>query len=224
MKLESEKNHRTPCHTLRGNYNLSLSEGDIVPCYLDYKSQDKFEGYCILIEKKSSGPTFFMDNEEVYINLANVPDIGLSSLTGHGNKALRTTLYIDSYLKKRKNKSIRELTKRIKPLVNRTLQSYNNVYNELEKIKCEYPAPNLVANIFMLDTRTIALYFMQKYTVFWRPTLFREERWVVQFYPQERFNTPFTTCRRIAIISAVAPRDEDIPKMTEDDIDHDIDM
>lgn len=194
---------------------MILEENRIVPCYTDYKNEKGFQGYCILIEKISEDDTFYVDNEELIFKSSDEDDMSssLTKVPSSVRKKIKLVEYIEFLLENR-SRSVRQFKSQMKKLTDRSPSSYYDMYNLVQTYKTKYMDSKLsIKNILAIDTEILVRYFQQKYLKGWRPSLYRSEKWLVEFYPQTHegkvlFNSPFRTSRRIRTLVKISPKDE----------------
>lgn len=193
--------------------NIELQEGQIVASYRHYKNDEVFEGHCILVEKISEDDTFYVDGEELVPKSFDLSSSSLNKTSGSTKRRIKLVRYLDLILAN-PSPTIRKFSRAVKSVTNRDITSYNRIYSIVESYKKKYDGSNnSIKNILLIDSTTLSRYFQQKYIQGWRPSLYRSEKWVVEFYPQTHngvtiFNSPFRTSRRFKILVKIAPQDE----------------
>lgn len=194
--------------------HTELEAGIMVEIYRDYKNSSNFEGVAILLEKKSIGDSYYLDLEEI-----RIPYTTKSSLTTLPDPVQIQLNKLYQYLYDfctSNNAEVKDFVRTLKALCSKDIHSYNNMYQEVQLWKDKFLyTPHYINNILRVETKYIVRYFQQKFIKDWRPTLFRLEKWLVEFPTQKHpftgdilFNSPFRTTRWISIILAISPSEE----------------
>lgn len=162
-------------------YNVQLNKGDILDVYLDYSDEINYEGKAILINKLDDIDSFYLSNERVIpTDLSNLSNIDKQHTIWYNQ--IKTTIskkeYIPIY-----EKIFRTVKRRINDYneVRNILLHYKNllqVFESNDKNRFKYKSLRTMFETIPIDF--ITRYF-QQHNKKWQPSLFRAERWIVQF-------------------------------------------
>jgi hypothetical protein len=193
-------------------YNVNIKIGDKVPIFRDPKNNKKYEGVARLIRLDDYKDTFYEDYEKLYQNSHTK-----SSLGKKPDKRQRILndkhQYIQRYYE-RGAPDIDTFFNALRSKCSRKHKSFNNMMDVCDNFFDSYKddPTNIIHNLFNECTHTELIRFVQQIKIKdWSPTLFRLERWLVEFEPQadlERnvlFNTPFRTYRNIRTLVKISP-------------------
>lgn len=193
---------------------LEYEPDNIVSIYTDWQNDVGYEGEAVLIEKKEVGDSFYMDYEKLYVPLnrrTNLTNREIDKIQVQLNSIYE---YLEYYCNLG-DRTINNFISECIPYCNNDNGSYNELFVVIESWKKTYENnPHLISNIFKVQTQYITRYFQQKYTKNWSQTLFREEKWIIEFRPQSSlsskkslyYNT-FRTVRKLRILHCISPLD-----------------
>lgn len=191
-------------------YNTKLTSGIRVKVYTDFKNDAGYEGEAILIERIHIGETFYEDYEELY--KPYVSNSTLISKDKEQTKLNEIYIKIDSYFKS-KNPTIKGLKRELVSLCNKNKNSFNNMYRLVEEYRQKYKGKaGIINSLLEFPNKKIVNYIQQTAIPHFAPTLFRYERWLLEF-PVEQldstnisiFAKPFRTNRNIKILYKISP-------------------
>lgn len=200
-------------------YNIKLNEGDKVKIYLEPKS-DFSEVECdgVLISKEDYSCTFVMDYEQMYIPKScslHFMDASVDKKRIYVNNIHE---YLHHYLNNPESKDIFEFKKSITNKCNNRLNSFSNMYKEIQTYKAKYKnVPyNSIHNVLSVDSKYIIRYIHQeKYKENWRPSLFELQKWKVKLYKDnDPFFIPFVSYRYIKVLKKICPTDRVVANLT----------
>lgn len=213
-------------------YIVELKEGQIVPIFRDHQNEEQFEGYAKLIRKKSEGNTYSLDEKLFKISLNENPLKRKYAEEEMNLKYFRLQELLSSETPQ--VMSFKEVIFKIVAKKKKVKGVYNRVFLAIAKIKGMYVSTekkyltpyyktSVMKTIFdEYPIQYLTLYCIQSIYPEKTASLFIDERWDVEFFPQNNpfkpneilyFNS-FTTTRKIKILSEETPDDDDISSYT----------
>ena len=203
-------------------FHNQLKAGDLINVYTQYMLEESYEGVAILLEKHSDGRSFSLYNEKL---LTKEEDRVIDHLSGKYKPLTReqernnkTWTKINSFFEDIPTKEIIAIRDKIKKKVSRIDTSLIDLYRVVKQQRLKYHANISKIGFFfeLFSDDQIVRYFQQKYIRYWSPTIFREERWLLEFIPEQYglhnqmclYNSPFRTYRKIRTIAKVSPSED----------------
>lgn len=202
-----------------------MKEGDLVNIYTDFKFEEKFEGVARVIKKIDVGHSFIIVDEKLYTQLE---DRALSKDGSHlpltktqesnNKKYARLILYFEGTSKKEVNKEFVILGKKIKSLLSSKLESIDKINHVLDDYRNTWRNTTDTRKLFFkeFNNETIIRFFQQRYMKNWSPSIWREEKWLVEFIPDQYcierkvclFNSSFRTIRKMRKLICICPNED----------------
>jgi hypothetical protein len=197
-----------------------LQPGAIVNIYTDYKFQRKFEGRAKLIERKEKGLTFMLYNENLLTILENRaidPETGahmpFTKEQKENNKLYaRLTVALKGTVRsgvRHVNEHIHNLYLLLKEEVNSDLENPKYLWKVLEHYEKEWNIYSDERGLFFNQFRKedIIRYVQQTCLKDWCHSIWREERWLVEFL-SDGYSSPFKTHRKIRTLICINPNED----------------
>ena len=214
-----------------------LKSFDIINIYTAFRTEaaSSFEGAAILISKAEEGHTFIIQDEKLVTKeedriMINGKHIPLTKQQKENNtKHQRMVEFFNTT-----NKDIKLVKDTLRKLVNKDPEKLKVLYDTIIKLRYQHnKALSKIGTFFReFDDNFIALFFQQKYLKNYSPTIYRDEKWLVEFIPEQYcinkrvclYNdttVKFRTYRRIRTIVCISPSDDldscDYRRYTTDD-------
>jgi hypothetical protein len=207
-------------------YHNELKPGDIVSIFTDYHQEkpNTYEGEATLIEKDCDLHSFSLYNEKL---LTREEDRAIHPLTSkhlpltreqtNNNKKWER---IHSFFEDAPTKEIKLIRDKLRKKVSRDDKSLIDFRATLRTLRFKHVDDVSRIGFFfeLYDDETLLRYFHQKYQRIWSPTIYREERWLVEFIPNQYSiasqlctygdGEPFRTYRKIRTIACVCPSED----------------
>ncbi len=190
-------------------------KGDTLNIYTDYIYDKKYEGCAMLLKRIEKGHSFIIPEEKLYTKLEDRAintegnHSALSKEQKNNNKKWTTLneLFTRTELKALEAKLIKKLNKKV--------DNYDILNNYLIKIRFQFiNSTSPIRALFMDYTNDdIIRYVQQKHLKNWTYTVYRMEKWLVEFVPEQYdttskwclFSKPFRTTRKIKRIVCICP-------------------
>lgn len=185
-------------------YNLSLNTGKQVSIYTDFKEEIGYEGEAILLEKVSTGDTFFLADEFVASN----PDMSVKpNKQKELNNAKLNEVFRDL---PNQTKDAKRFFKEVLKLRSNKLADYNNmlayVLKEKDLAHKKYLAGNYDNDdrfkriLREIESGYIVRYF-QQFNKKTNNSVFKYEKWKVEFVIDFRGNfVNYTAIKKIRVL------------------------
>jgi hypothetical protein len=205
-------------------YHNELKAGDTVSIYTDYQQESPktYEGEAILVEKHSDMHSFTLYNEKL---LTREEDKVIDPKTGKHAPLTREQLSNNkkwermcTFFENEPTKEIKLIRDSLKRKLSRNDKSLIEFFRALRRIRFRYTSDISKVGFFfeMYDNQTLLRFFQQRYMRSWSPTLYREERWLVEFIPNQYsvdtqmclYGSPFRTYRKLRTIACVCPSED----------------
>ena len=204
-----------------------MKPGDIVNIYHNPRLQSKFEGAAKLLEYHSIGHSFVLYDEKLFTRLedraigedgAHLP---LTKKQVENNKKYaRMVIYFEgSAQRKFVHPEVRELKTILARLAEKsTEESLKEMGDILFKYRLRWKGQSTMKSYIFdhFTDETIIRFIFQRYTKNWTHTVWREEKWLVEFPAGQYglhnkmclFNSPFRTYRKIRKLVCISPHED----------------
>jgi hypothetical protein len=204
-----------------------MEKGDIINIYLNHKLQFNFEGAAKLIELKEVGHSFVINDEKLFTKLEdraigkNGAHLPLTSSQIENNKKYaRMVMYFEGSPQRQFiHPEVKELKELLIDLAeDKTQESMNKMYSLLFQYRLKWKGEHTLKS-YIFDHFTddlIVRFIYQRYMKNWTHTIWREEKWLVEFLPEQYglhnkmclFSKPFRTYRKVRRLICICPNED----------------
>jgi hypothetical protein len=201
-----------------------MKPGDIVNIYHNPQLELNFEGQAILIELIDEGHSFTLYNEKLFSKLEdraiseNGSHLPLTKEQQENNKIYANmVLYFEGNKGSLVNPEIRIFRDELKALIGRTEKHLNKMNVLITTYRFKWVKLNLHKSfIFQYTNEQIIRFIYQRYTKNWTPTIYREQKWIVEFIGDQysietksfMFNNSWRTTRKIRELLCICPNED----------------
>jgi hypothetical protein len=201
-----------------------MKPGDIVNIYHSPQLELNFEGQARLIELVDDGHSFILYNEKLFTKLEDraIGESGshlpLTKEQEQNNKVYANMiLYFEGSKGSLVNPEIKIFREELKDLIGKTEKHLKKMDLLIFNYRLKWSKLNLHKSyIFQYTNDQIIRFIHQRYTKNWTHTLYREQKWIVEFIGDQylmetksfMFNNSFRTTRKVKVLLCICP-DED---------------
>jgi hypothetical protein len=201
-----------------------MKPGDIVNIYFNPQLETGFEGQAKLIKLIEKGHSFILYNEKLFTRLEdramgeNGSHLPLTKEQERNNKIYANMiLYFEGSKNSILHPEIKAFREKLKSSIGKSQKHLNKVNNLLFRYRLKWR--NLEQHksfIFQYTNDEIIRFIYQRYTKDWTHTIYREEKWLVEFIADQYsietrsflFNSNFRTTRKIRTTLCICPSED----------------
>lgn len=207
---------------------VEYKPGEIVSIYRDCKNELNYEGEAILIEKVKVGHSFIRPDEKLYTKLEDKSideknkHIPLTKGEKHNNNLYNQLVtYFEGYTIDGElyiNKDLQRFGKLLVQQLNTSLDNPSSVLETISKYRftCRNKVDETKTFFNKFTDEQIFRFIQQRYMKNWSSTIYREEKWLVEFIPDQYsietksclYNSAFRTTRYLAKIICICPNED----------------
>lgn len=201
-----------------------MKPGDIVNIYHNPQLELNFEGQAKLIELVEEGHSFILYNEKLFTKLEdraigeNGSHLPLTEEQQENNKLYANMiLYFEGSKGSIVNPEIKIFREELKELIGKTEKHLKKMDLLIFKYRLKWAKLNLHKSfIFQYTNDQIIRFIYQRYTKNWTHTIYREQKWLVEFVPDQysletksfMFNNAWRTTRKIKVPLCICPNED----------------